>query len=165
MYVGYAQRRRLRSRNGAERQCRSARRPQATTIQRSQVDSSSPSHPYCIAFLLAARSPPSSSTSGARRLRANRRRSHHMITALILCCATGGLEEDDHLCVFLSRRPPVELPSMGSWSYSLMFTLQLAPLREEVVMSLAAVRAVIVRGWAVLDSLESAPLRTTSLTW
>jgi hypothetical protein len=38
----------------------------------------------------------------------------------------------------------VELPSMGSWSCYLMFTLRLAPLREEVVTSLAAVRAVIV---------------------
>ncbi len=49
--------------------------------------------------------------------------------------------------VFLSsRRPPVELPSMGSWLYSLVFTLRLAPLREEVVTSLVAVRAVIARG-------------------
>jgi hypothetical protein len=53
-------------------------------------------------------------------------------------------EEDDHLCVFLSRRLPVELPSMGSCSYSFMPTLQLAPLCEEVVTSLAAVCAVIV---------------------
>jgi hypothetical protein len=53
-------------------------------------------------------------------------------------------EEDNHLYVFLSRRPPVELLSMGSWSCYLMFTLRLAPLREEVGTSLAAVRAAIV---------------------
>jgi hypothetical protein len=58
-------------------------------------------------------------------------------------------EEEYHFCVFLSsRRPPVELPSMGSLPYSLVFTLRLAPLCEGVVTSLAAVRAVIAREWA-----------------